>query len=340
MKIQQVVITAKDHVELQEATLDEAALGPDDILVETERTFISAGTELANYTGVEPRVYEPGSWCCYPWRAGYANLGIILAVGSAVKRLQVGQRVFTFGPHASAHIYDTKKLAMVVPPDIALDDAVAARMADVAITALDVAQPGYHRWVAVFGLGMVGNLAAQMFQIAGARVIGIDPSERRRSLARACGIRCTIAGDENDTLQAIKQITNDKMVATAVDAVGNSRVIMRCLDITAPFGEIIILGSPRTPVTGDLTELFSTVHRRWITIKGALEWRIPHYHQMDNEPSHAKKHTTILDWIRAGRLKLQPLITHRLPPNQIKQAYDGLLENKEEYVGVVLEWKA
>ncbi len=340
MKIRQVVITAKHHVELQESTLNEAALGPDDILVETERTFISAGTELANYTATEPRVYMPGSWCCYPWKAGYANVGIILAVGSAVQRLQVGQRVFTFGPHASAHIYDTKKLAVVVPPAIAIDDAVAARMADVAITALDVAQAGYHRWVAVFGLGMVGNLAAQMFQIAGARVIGIDLSERRRSLAKECGIRCIVGGNENAVLQAVRETTDNQMVATAVDAVGDSRVIMTCLNVTAPFGEIIILGSPRTPVTGDLTAVFSAVHSRWITIKGALEWRIPHYPQMEHEPSHFKKHATILDWIRDGRLKLQPLITHRLPPTQIKQAYDGLLEKKDEYVGVVLVWKA
>ena len=60
--------------------LDESALGPDDLLIETEATFISAGTELANYTGREPKVFVPNQWCTYPWRSGYANVGTVLAV--------------------------------------------------------------------------------------------------------------------------------------------------------------------------------------------------------------------------------------------------------------------
>jgi threonine dehydrogenase-like Zn-dependent dehydrogenase len=91
MNIQQVIVTGQNQVELQDVELD-ANLGPDEFLVKTECSFISAGTELANYTGKEPMVFEPGSWCAYPWRSGYANVGIVSEVGKDVTRVEVGQR--------------------------------------------------------------------------------------------------------------------------------------------------------------------------------------------------------------------------------------------------------
>ena len=56
MKIKQVVIVGQHQVELQTAALDEKQLGPSDVLIETEYTYISTGTELANYSGSEPKV--------------------------------------------------------------------------------------------------------------------------------------------------------------------------------------------------------------------------------------------------------------------------------------------
>ena len=47
----------------------------------------------------------------------------------------------------------------------------------------------------------------------------------------------------------------------------------------------------------------------------------------------------IFDWIDLGELKIDPLISHRLKPEQIKAAYDGLLNEPNTYTGVVLEWR-
>ena len=88
MKVKQVVVVAQNIVELQDCELD-ANLAPDEILVRSEWTFISAGTELANYTGREPMVFRPGSWCAYPAKPGYANVGTVLATGGRVTRCKV-----------------------------------------------------------------------------------------------------------------------------------------------------------------------------------------------------------------------------------------------------------
>jgi threonine dehydrogenase-like Zn-dependent dehydrogenase len=46
----------------------------------------------------------------------------------------------------------------------------------------------------------------------------------------------------------------------------------------------------------------------------------------------------IFDWLQRGELKLEPLISHRLKPEQLKEAYEGLLNEPETYTGVALVW--
>ena len=338
MKIKQVVVTGQHQVELQEAELDGAALGSHEILVRTESTFISAGTELANYTGREPKVFQPGNWCTYPWRSGYANVGIVEAVGSKVTRTQVGERVFTYGNHASAIRYSEERLVAPVPDGLELSVAAASRMAAVSMTAIIVSEIVADPWVAIFGLGMVGNIAAQLFQARGCRVIGVDPVAARRNLAEECGLQYSVGGDPAHVNEAIKDITHGRLANITVDAVGHSGVIMEALAATATHGQLVLLGTPRVPLQGDLTALLSEVHLRWVTLRGALEWCIPMYPVVGGGVSQYSKQQTIFDWIKRGKLKLDPLISHQLKPEQIKEAYEGLLNQSDIYAGVALDW--
>ena len=339
MQIREVVVTGQNAVELQTRELDEKELGPDELLIETEATFISAGTELANYTGREPRVFQPNQWCTYPWRSGYANVGVVRAVGSDVTRAEVGQRVFSYGRHGSVVVASQKRLIIPVPDEMESTLAAATRIAGVALTSIIVSEIHEAPWVAIYGLGMVGNLAAQAFALRGCRVIGIDPVASRRKLAERCGIPFTVGGSVEETHAAVMELTCGQGAGITVDAVGHSAVVMQALRATARFGQLVLLGSPRVPVEGDLTALLSDVHLRMITMRGALEWGLPLYPDVGNRTSQYSKQETIFGWVAAGKLQIEPLISHRLPPEEIKQAYEGLLHKPEEYTGVALVWK-
>ena len=339
MQIREVVVTGQNAVELQTRELDEKELGPDELLIETEATFISAGTELANYTGREPRVFQPNQWCTYPWRSGYANVGVVRAVGSDVTRAEVGPRVFSYGRHGSVVVASQKRLIIPVPEEMESTLAAATRIAGVALTSIIVSEIHEAPWVAIYGLGMVGNLAAQAFALRGCRVIGIDPVASRRKLAEHCGIPFTVGGSVEETHAAVMELTCGQGAGITVDAVGHSAVVMQALRATARFGQLVLLGSPRVPVEGDLTALLSDVHLRMITMRGALEWGLPLYPDVGNRTSQYSKQETIFGWVAAGKLQIEPLISHRLPPEEIKQAYEGLLHKPEEYTGVALVWK-
>jgi 2-desacetyl-2-hydroxyethyl bacteriochlorophyllide A dehydrogenase len=340
MRIREVVVTGQNQVELQTADIDAPVLAANEVLIDTEYTFISSGTELANYTGREPKVFQKGAWCEYPWRSGYANVGIVREVGAGANRVAPGDRVFTYGRHASTIRYSQDRL--VAPVREAVDPAVvaASRMAGVAMTAIVVGEIGTNPWVVVFGLGLVGNLASQMFQIHGCRVIGVDPVAERRELAQRCGIKHTVGGDADESQTQVEEITGGELGNITVDAVGHSGVVMQALRATASHGQLIILGTPRVSVPGDLTDLLSETHLRWITIRGALEWCVPMYPDIGNRISQWSKQQTIFDWMARGQLHVEPLISHRLKPEQIKQAYDGLLKEPNVYTGVVLDWNS
>lgn len=334
------IVREANLVEIEEIDIP-GPVGPNEVLVQTECTFISAGTELANFTGLDPGVHVPGSWNQFPARPGYANCGRVIELGSAVDSLTLGDRVFTQRKHVSHHIVsvdDPDTIVVLVPQDVPSDLAAAVRMGMVAITAPQVADHHVNDWVVVFGLGLVGNLAAQLFQLDGARVIGVDPEHARRQLAQRVGIQRIIGDDMSTVVEQVREITGGG-AQTVVEAVGHAGVAETAIKTAAPYGELILLGSPRAPVTADLNEFLQPVHKTWVTIKGALEHRVPINPAHGHPLSIAGNARTILDLVASRRLRLRELISHSLPASQIAAAYDGLLNRPDEFWGVALDWR-
>jgi 2-desacetyl-2-hydroxyethyl bacteriochlorophyllide A dehydrogenase len=344
--IKQVIVQEKGRVGLESVEWD-GTVRPDEFIVRTERTFISAGTELAIYTAKEPAVYRKGAWCAYPFRPGYANVGIVEELGAEVTEFTRGQRVFTLGAHASHVKFSRNDLAVAVPAGLDPDVAAASRMAGVATAAMVMADRALPQpTVLVFGLGMVGNLAAQSFRILGGKVVGVDPVAERRAMAERCGIVGTLPGGEPAQLKAgLKRLAGVEQADICIDATGRTPVVLQALALTADVGQLILLGTPRGPCEGDLTAAFNEIHLRNIAVRGALEWCLPTYPVKSiwggrTPPlmSLWDKQRLIFDWILDRKLLLDPLISHRLPAASIRAAYEGLLNEPERFTGVVLEW--
>ena len=336
-----MAFTEPNRAELHEEEVDPAALQPGFGLVRTEYSIVSSGTEGAGYTDLVREMPNMQSLRLeWPRRTGYGNLGEVVAVGPEMSGVSVGDRVLTFSNHASVANANLRRFALPVPKEMDGRRAVATRMAGVSVTALrsSSVQPGDR--VVVIGLGLVGNFAAQLFQLAGARVLGLDVSPKRLEVARACGIREVHNSAEGDPVESVRAWSGDgKGAEVVVEAIGRSELVMQAVDMARLQGEVILLGSPRARVTADVTPMLTRIHILAIRMIGALEWTYP----IPGETERARftirrNYEQILEWIRDERLVVEPLISHVVSPRDAQAAYDGLTNKKDEYTAVVFDW--
>src|SRR5438270_9716634 len=103
MNARQVVILEPSRVAVREVELPPPA--PNQVLVRTAVSAVSAGTELAVYTGTHQWLKDPTlpDWK-FPFRPGYSAAGTVVAVGAAVQGWKEGDRVSYPGNHASAEL--------------------------------------------------------------------------------------------------------------------------------------------------------------------------------------------------------------------------------------------
>jgi 2-desacetyl-2-hydroxyethyl bacteriochlorophyllide A dehydrogenase len=332
----QLIVVEPGRIEVQEHDLDES-LQPHEALVRAEYSIVSAGTEGAGFTGLV-REMPFGDGGQYPRTTGYGHLGEVLAVGSDATMCKPGDRVLSFSRHASVVKADARRMALPVPEGTDGRRMVFGRMAGVSIGAVrsSSVQPG--DTVLVIGMGLVGNFAAQFFRMAGADVMAADLSDFRLERARQCGIERTVNPGKTDMNEAVMGWTDGKGARIVVEAIGNSRVICEAALLTRQYGELILLGSPRARATVDVTPMLLHIHLRAIRMIGALEWRWPAL-ESDRHWSLLDNYRRIVRWIAEGRLITEPLLTHLAAPGECQRIYEGLTQNREEFLGAVFDWK-
>src|SRR5262245_62752217 len=103
MRARQAVIREPYQVEVREVELLDPA--PNQILVKTEVSAVSPGTELAVWTGTHQWLQDPSmpDWK-FPFRSGYSAAGTIAAVGADITGWKAGDRISYPGNHASAEL--------------------------------------------------------------------------------------------------------------------------------------------------------------------------------------------------------------------------------------------
>ncbi len=337
MKNLSVIFKQANRIEVNAINSDFLPLGDHDLLIQTRYSLISAGTELACLSGVE-------DWFSFPNAPGYASVGEVVELGGQVTDFARGDIVYSMGKHAQyqrVNTADPRGLCVKVAAGMNLAQAVFTRMVCVAFTALRVSNIELGDTVAVTGLGLVGNFAAQLAQLQGGRVIGLDLSQRRVELARACGIDHALVLNPATVEEGVAAITGGAGAATLIEATGNPRALPPALPLVGRYGEVILLGTPRGAYQTDLTEVLRHVHLDGLgnlTFKGAHEWRYPVPRDAFVKHSIRRNAELALEYIRNGDLQVSPLHTHTLKPEQAQQAYDGLKNEKDEYIGVVFDW--
>lgn len=336
MENYKVIVTSKNVVEFKKVKEELQIDSPREIIVKNMYSHISAGTELACIEGLE-------SFFQIPDTPGYTAVGKVMETGSSVTSCKKNDIVYTYGPHAQFFKYDETDrwhgVSIVIPNGIDPELAAFTHMATIAMTAIRASQIQLGDTVLVSGLGAIGNLAAQLAQLQGAQVIATDMVDERIAIANECGILNPVNISKQDLQKEIQKLDAEG-ASTYIDATGVAKVIEQNLDLISLNGEVILLGSPRAPYETNLTNTLQRFHLlpHCLTMKGALEFTFPTHDDEFNKHSIERNARIVLRLIKEGNLKIEPLYTHKVHPNEAQKAYDGLKNETKKYIGVVFDW--
>jgi len=89
-----VVFTSAGEVELQDKEMPKPAAG--EVLIETEVSLVSTGTELTFLSGECPENSKWFGYIHYPMTSGYSNVGIVKETGEGVSKEWIGKRVASY----------------------------------------------------------------------------------------------------------------------------------------------------------------------------------------------------------------------------------------------------
>jgi 2-desacetyl-2-hydroxyethyl bacteriochlorophyllide A dehydrogenase len=302
------------------------------VLVRTERSGISGGTELLAYRGeldpdmpVDETLGTMSGTFRYPFEYGYSCAGVVER--SRTDALPEGARVFAFHPHRGALVAS--------PTDLVRLEGVEARIAvlfPLVETALQIsldAGPVSEEPVVVTGLGPVGLLSAVLLERAGVRVIGAEPQEGRRKVATGLGLRA-LAPEEVAGEVAVE--TGDRGVPLVVESSGAPQALADALPLLAHEGTALVAswyGS--TPVSLPLGGDF---HRRRLVIRSSQVSTIPA--ALSERWTVARRRAAARDLM--GELPLSELATHEFAIEDAPAAYAALDRGEEGLLHAALRY--
>lgn len=349
------------------------------LLVETRASLISAGTErmvvdfarkslaakaqarpdlvrkvlekarrdgiMATFQAVMARLDEP-------MPLGYSAAGTVVAVGRGLEgQYAIGQRVAVAGAGLASHAELNsipRNLAAPIPDGVSDEEACFGTVAAIALQGVRNLAPQLGDVVAVIGVGLVGQIAAQLLGLNGCRVLALDYNDARLALARAAGAELAVNLGGDGLEAAVRQMTGDLgcdavLIAAATDSSGPLEIAAA---IARDRAKISLVGKTGTEFP------FADFMKKELSIVVSRSYGPGRYDE-DFEGRGMKYPPGFVRWTetenlaecvrlmgrdRLRRLDMAALITHRFPLTEAEAAYGLVMENSEPHLGVVLTY--
>jgi 2-desacetyl-2-hydroxyethyl bacteriochlorophyllide A dehydrogenase len=322
--------------------------GPTGVRLRTLYSGISAGTEMTQYRGTNAhfvktwdpdlRLFVPGQPTAgYPAVVGYEEVGEVVEVGEDVTAVQPGQLVWgTWGHRSTAVVEESYAADRVLDPRA---DPVLGIFSHIGAVALNVvldADIHVGETVVVFGLGVVGQIVAQLARLNGARVVAVDAIPHRLELAGRLGADETLDARAGGVAEQVRVLTGGRGADVALDVSGNPRALNEAVRTVAYNARVVAGGFYQGEARGLLLgEEFH--HNRVDLVCSQISGVAPGLsHRWDRR----RLNTTVIDLAVAGRLLLRPLVSHVLPAEEAASAYELIDTRPEQVTQVVLRFAA
>ncbi|NPV78172.1 MAG: zinc-binding alcohol dehydrogenase [Anaerolineae bacterium] len=324
-------------------------LGKNDVLVKTEFSVISPGTERA-FLLAEPNTdtYEAG----FPFTPGYSNVGRVIEVGRLVKHVQPGELIATMTPHQShsiiqvpelnsqclGRVFDETphsrlgwKIPLYASTVEMLHNVAAFMIATVSLYGVRLAKIDFGDNVTIAGLGPIGLLAGQLAMRAGAStVIGVAGCALLREAATKSGFDQAHQNMHMDIFQS--NIFGRHIV---IECTGRVDSLINTLEKCPPGATLVLLGCTRGCLPN--VNFYNLIQRKAITVIGAHQPTRPEANYLERRVSLYRDAQLAIDMIANGKLDVRPALGMRSNIDKFQNVYESIC-NRELAGAAVLDW--
>lgn len=307
----------------------------DEVLLESDYTVISAGTERANLIKLPNTGTDENG---FPFLPGYCGAGRVIAAGKDVTNLKIGDRVIiAWGGHRSHTIKKAQTVLKIEDDSIDLLDAAFAHIASFSFLGVRKLKIELGESAMIAGMGILGAFAVQIASLSGAiPVIASDFDPARRDLALKLGAAAAFSPDEENFVEKVKAATGGNGPKAVVEVTGSARAMQQALEYIAWEGRLSLLGCTR--VSDVPVDFYKYVHRRGISLIGAHTFTRAQHESTPGRWTEHDDYRTFLKLVAAGKLQTRPLISEIVSPEAAHAVYARLAETKNPPPGIVFDW--
>ena len=290
--------------------------GPTGNEVKTETIYsgITNGTERNQLIGGN---YAPKDEQLPTGGNGYQNVGRVIEVGPDVKELQVGDVLYMSAIHAEYVVIAEDDLLIKLPALMNRMEAALFGMTSVAMRTCRNTELKMGERVLIVGAGIIGQVAAQIAAVMGARPTLCDINPNRLALAREIGAAETVLDVSGDGWE--KGVADGTFDAV-IDFAGVPGMEDQLIRAVRQRGRVIFIAG-----RDKVTYTFNLGQGQEIQLK-----QNSHFDRDDLE--------NLCRLVDRGLVKIAPLIHDVVPVSEAKRIYDTLRDNPHELLGTVFMW--
>ncbi|MHA0858247.1 zinc-dependent alcohol dehydrogenase [Paenibacillus sp. CMAA1364] len=302
------------------AEKDKPEVLPGYVLIRTEYSAISPGTEMGFVNKASDKIVT----------IGYSAVGIVEQLGEGVDEHYMGKRVACYGVpyvHHAEWLAVPTNLTALVPDHVAPQEAAFAGLGAIAIHALRVADLKFGESAIIVGLGILGNIIAQISNASAYRTSGIDLNSERTAMLRSQGL--THMYDEASQLEEnLDEVTGGVGADAVILCASGSgeQIINPALEWIRLRGKVVIVGDISMEFARGL--MFGKEAQILISRAGGPGRYDAEYEKKNQDyPIGYVRWTegrNIAEYIRLlaeGRISVKPLITDVYPLERAAEAY-------------------
>ncbi len=268
---------------------EKPSAGPGEVLVKVKESGL-CGSDI-------PRTIHSGAHF-YPIVLGHEFSGEIVEVGEGVTARSVGDRIACVplipdrnDPQSQKGNYSLSKgykfigsrvqggwaeyvsmpweNAVILPDSVSYTEGAFFEPITVALHALNIMNFKGGKDVAMTGMGTIGLLTLQCVRAMGARKVTVfDIDNERLDVARKYGADLCLNTLDADFKEKAMAFTNGNGYEVCLETGGVPITEILCMELAAPKGTVMFIGTPHKPVTLQPSE-FEYINRKELIVTGS-----------------------------------------------------------------------